>query len=83
MPRRKSIRHHPKHAESFIDEEQEWLHLNPAQRLRETTKLWSIYLALGGSLDPGPNSQSPFHFPEKSSAVSANRRTGLHRLRRR
>ena len=47
-----------------IEEETEWLNLTPNQRLLETTKLWQFYVALGGSLDPEPDSQSPFYFPE-------------------
>jgi len=50
----------------FIDEGTEWLHLDPAKRFLETTKLWRLYLALGGSLDPEPNPQSPFYFKETS-----------------
>lgn len=48
-------------ASQFVDEDQEWLSLTPAQRFIETTKLWELYLALGGSLDPEPNPQSPFY----------------------
>lgn len=52
--------------EDFIveDETQEWLHLAPAQRMLETTKLWQLYLSLGGSLDPEPDPQSPFYFQD-------------------
>ena len=46
----------------FIDEDREWLKLAPRQRILETTKLWRLYLSLGGSLDPEPDSQSPFYF---------------------
>ena len=46
----------------FVDEDMEWLKLAPSQRMRETTKLWKLYIALGGSLDPEPDSQSPFYF---------------------
>lgn len=49
----------------FVDEDTEWLHLTPAQRMLETTKLWKLYISLGGSLDPEPDSQSPFYFKEK------------------
>lgn len=49
---------------SFIDEPLEWLKLSPCQRLKETTKLWQLYLTLGGSLDPEPDPQSPFYFQE-------------------
>ena len=46
----------------FIDENMEWLKLTPAKRLKETTKLWQLYLSLGGRLDPEPDPQSPFYF---------------------
>ena len=36
----------------FFDEDREWLHLKPAERLLETTKLWTIYKLMGGNLDP-------------------------------
>jgi hypothetical protein len=48
--------------DSFIDEDVEWVKLTPAQRMLETTKLWKLYVALGGSLDPEPDPQSPFRF---------------------
>lgn len=48
----------------FLDEEMEWLALTPRQRILETTKLWKLYIALGGNLDPQPDPQSPFYFPE-------------------
>lgn len=44
----------------FVDEDMEWLRLTPLNRMRETTKLWKLYIALGGSLDPEPDPQSPF-----------------------
>ncbi|MBU4140340.1 MAG: hypothetical protein KKA80_00400 [Candidatus Omnitrophica bacterium] len=50
----------------FMDEDTEWLNLTPAQRILETTKLWKFYIALGGSLDPEPDPQSPFYVQEKS-----------------
>ena len=46
----------------FIDEDMEWLSITPRQRISETTKLWKLYLSLGGSLDPEPDPQSPFYF---------------------
>ncbi len=47
-----------------MDEESEWLSLTPAERLLETTKLWKLYIALGGDLDPEPDPQSPFYTQE-------------------
>lgn len=38
----------------------EWYRLTPQERWAESQKLWSTYLALGGSLDPEPDTQSPF-----------------------
>ena len=46
------------------DETKEWLSLTPAERIKETTKLWQLYLSLGGRLDPEPDPQSPFYFPD-------------------
>ena len=38
----------------------EWYSLTPAERFRESMKLWETYLALGGSLEPEPDTQNPF-----------------------
>lgn len=42
----------------------EWWSLTPSQRFDETEKLWEVYLAMGGSLEPEPDSQSPFYDPD-------------------
>ncbi|MCR4336379.1 MAG: hypothetical protein NUV91_01035 [Candidatus Omnitrophica bacterium] len=54
-----------KSIEPYLDEPAEWISLTPAERIQETTRLWQIYLSLGGSLDPEPDPQSPFYIPEK------------------
>lgn len=59
----------------FMDEETEWLSLTPAQRILETTKLWELYIALGGSLDPEPDTQSPFYV--KQTRIFTN----LHKIK--
>jgi len=64
------------------DEWQEWFRLTPLERWRETTKLWAQYLAQGGSLDPEPDSQSPFDFPELRGARPVDGGAGLRVLRR-
>jgi hypothetical protein len=64
------------------DEWQEWYRLTPQQRWRETEKLWAQYLAQGGSLDPEPDSQSPFNFPELWSTRPVDGRPGMRILRR-
>jgi hypothetical protein len=50
----------------FVDEEREWFNLTAQKRILETTKLWQLYIALGGKLDPEPDPQSPFYFKETS-----------------
>ncbi len=67
----------------YFNEEQAWLKLSPVQRLKESTKLWKLYLSLGGDLGPEPDPQSPFYFPEIRGKKSSNRRAGVHHLRRR
>lgn len=66
----------------FIDEDKEWLLLSPAERFMETTKLWDLYIKMGGNLDPEPDTQSPFYSPEEWSQMHANRRASLHYIRR-
>jgi hypothetical protein len=60
----------------------EWYRLTPAQRWLESEKLWQTYLALGGSLDPEPDSQSPFFDARAPRPRPAHGRTGLRVLRR-
>ncbi|MBN8247262.1 MAG: hypothetical protein J0L84_07440 [Verrucomicrobia bacterium] len=63
-------------------EAQDWLRLTPLERWRESMVLWTQYLAQGGSLDPEPDSQSPFDFPELRGARPVDGRAGLRVLRR-
>jgi hypothetical protein len=60
----------------------EWYRLTPLQRWLESEKLWQTYLALGGSLDPEPDSQSPFDAVMLRSTPPAYRRSGLRVIRR-
>jgi hypothetical protein len=64
------------------DEWQEWFRLTPLERWHETSKLWAQYLAQGGSLDPEPDSQSPFDFPELRGTRAVDGGAGLRVLRR-
>ena len=58
-------------AEELVGEEwAEWYRLTPAERWTETEKLWQVYLALGGSLDPEPDTQSPFFDASDSRQAS-------------
>ena len=65
-----------------VDEWEEWYRLTPLQRWEESQKLWPTYLALGGSLDPEPDSQSPFDDPEAWRHGAAHGRPGVRVLRR-
>src|SRR5216110_1600539 len=60
----------------------EWYRLTPVQRWLESEKLWQTYLALGGSLDPEPDTQSPFFDARAPRARTAHGRTGVRVLRR-
>jgi hypothetical protein len=45
----------------FCDEPwEEWYRMTPLEGWKESQKLWAFYLSMGGSLDPEPDSQSPF-----------------------
>ncbi|MDQ2732663.1 MAG: hypothetical protein M3Y56_13475 [Armatimonadota bacterium] len=64
------------------DEWVEWFYLTPQQRWEESSKLWDIYLSLGGSLDPEPDPQSPFYDAADWSEIAADGRPGLRAIRR-
>ena len=70
-------------AEELVGEEwAEWYRLTPAQRWTETSRLWQIYLSLGGSLDPEPDTQSPFFDASSPGALPLDGRPGLRVVRR-
>src|SRR5881394_3702543 len=60
----------------------EWYRLTPVQRWLESEKLWQTYLAIGGSLDPEPDTQSPFFDARAPRPRPAHGRTGVRVLRR-
>jgi hypothetical protein len=60
----------------------EWYRLSPQERWAESMRLWSVYLAHGGSLDPEPDTQSPFFFPDEERPRSGDGRSGLRFIRR-
>jgi len=64
------------------DEWTEWRNLMPEQRFLESMKVWETYLALGGSLEPEPDTQSPFFDPEEWRENAAHGRLGVRVLRR-
>jgi len=60
----------------------EWYRLTPAQRWLESEKLWEAFLMLGGSLDPEPDTQSPFFDSRTSRPRSTHGRSGVRLVRR-
>lgn len=60
----------------------EWYRLTPVQRWLESEELWRTYLALGGSLDPEPDTQSPFFDAHAPRPGPSHGRSGLRVLRR-
>lgn len=64
------------------DEWLEWYRLTPQERWRESMKLWEHYLAIGGSLDPEPDSHSPFYFGDPPGPAPADGGPGLRVVRR-
>ena len=69
--------------EELVGEEwAEWYRLTPLERWRESEKLWQSYLLLGGSLDPEPDTQSPFFDASAQSTSAADGRPGVRVIRR-
>ena len=50
--------------------------------MQESMKLWQFYLQAGGSLDPEPDTQSPFDTVMPRSTAPAYGRPGLRVVRR-
>ena len=70
-------------AEDLVGEEwAEWYRLTPQERFQESMKLWDTFLALGGSLEPEADTQSPFFDPEEWRENFAQGRPGVRVLRR-
>lgn len=70
-------------AEQLVGEElAEWYSLTPWERWQESAKLWELYLSMGGSLDPEPDTQSPFFDPGTPSSRPADGGSGLRVIRR-
>ncbi|MEX2286466.1 MAG: hypothetical protein WD648_05200 [Planctomycetaceae bacterium] len=60
----------------------EWYRMSPAERWAESMKLWDTFIALGGSLDPEPDPQSPFFDAEEWRALSADGGASVRAVRR-
>lgn len=69
--------------EDFCESEwAEWYLMTPQRRWAESQKLWQTYLSLGGTLDPEPDTQSPFFDPEAPCPIPFDGRPGVRVLRR-
>ena len=68
--------------DDLSDEWKEWIDLTPIERFRESEKFFAQYLSMGGSLDPDPDPNGPFDFPELWSGSAAHGRAGLRLVRR-
>ena len=69
--------------EEIVGEEwASWYRLSPQERWRESEKLWQVYFYLGGSLEPEPDTQSPFFDPAAPRPGAAQGRLGMRILRR-
>ena len=63
----------------------EWYRMSPIERWEASARMWADYLALGGSLDPEPDTDSPFFDEEEwrtefgggGSNLPAVRRSGV------
>jgi len=60
----------------------EWYLMTPQERWMESEKLWDAFLSLGGSLDPEPDTQSPFFDPDEWREVTSHGGASVHTLRR-
>lgn len=60
----------------------EWYMMTPQERWAETEKLWATYLELGGSLDPEPDTQSPFFDEDEWREIRLDGRPGMRVVRR-
>lgn len=86
---RRRVRYKPHLKQTLISPEDlvgeewaEWYRLTPAERWRESLKLWQAYVSLGGSLDPEPDTQSPFFDPPAPRSRAVDGRSGVRVIRR-
>jgi hypothetical protein len=60
----------------------EWYCLSPSERWLESGRLLAAFLMLGGSLDPEPDTQSPFFDSRAPRPSPADGRSGVRIVRR-
>ena len=59
-----------------------WYSMTPQERWAESGRMWDTFLALGGSPDAEPDSQSPFYDAHAPGPVPPDGRPGLRVIRR-
>lgn len=59
----------------------DWYHLSPAERWQHSTRLWETFLALGGSLEPEPDTESPFFDATSWRPAPPHGRSGVRVIR--
>ena len=59
-----------------------WFYLSPRERWDESSRLWHTFLILGGTLDPEPDTQSPFYDPQAQRPGASHGWPGLRVVRR-
>lgn len=60
----------------------DWYLLTPEQRWSQSGMLWNTFLSLGGSLEPEPDTDSPFFDAASWSPLPIDGRPGVRVLRR-
>ena len=60
----------------------DWYLLTPEERWRESSILWNTFLSLGGSLEPEPDTDSPFFDAPSWRPLPVDGRPGVRVLRR-
>ena len=70
-------------AEDIVEGEwAEWYRMTPLERWHASGELWEHYLSIGGSLDPEPDTESPFYDGSPPRTCPVDGRAGLRVLRR-
>jgi len=60
----------------------DWYRLTPLERWHESQKLREQFLAMGGSLEPEPDTQSPFYDDNMPGPRPVDGRPGVRVIRR-
>ena len=67
--------------QDISSEWQEWYSLSPQERWKESGRLWATFFSLGRSLEPEPDTDSPFFDAASWRPLPVDGRAGLRVLR--